>query len=87
MELLEEDNSIYSIYLKGEDYEKILQEKNNRLLKEEEERKNAERKSFNFDNPFRSGDSTNKVGDNDNNEIDDLKLFKLRNPFDAEVNE
>lgn len=44
MELLEENNSIYSIYLKGDDYEPILEEKKQRLLKEEEERKKAEEK-------------------------------------------
>ena len=76
MELLEENNSIYSIYLKGDDYEPILEEKKQRLLKEEEERKKAEEKSLMEGTEDEMvpglGDSINMVGDNDNNENDNM---------------
>ena len=42
MELLEEDNQIYDVYLKGGDYEKLLNEKKEREKKEQEERKKLE---------------------------------------------
>ena len=71
MELLEEDNSIYSVYLKGEDYETLLSEKKERELIEQEERKKLEEKNYN-EGPEEEmvpglGDSINIVDDNNNN--------------------
>ena len=70
MELLEEDNSIYSVYLKGEDYETLLSEKKERELIEQEERKKLEEKNYN-EGPEEEmvpglGDSINIVDDNNN---------------------
>ena len=70
MELLEEDNSIYSVYLKGEDYETLLSEKKERELIEQEERKKLEDKNYN-EGPEEEmvpglGDSINIVDDNNN---------------------
>ena len=70
MELLEEDNSIYSVYLKGEDYETLLSEKKERELIEQEERKKLEEKNYN-EGPEEEmvpglGDSINIVNDNNN---------------------
>ena len=47
MELLEQDNSIYSIYLKGEDYLTKLEEKKEQEKKEKEDRLKKEEKSVN----------------------------------------
>jgi len=47
MELLEQDNSIYSIYLKGEDYLTKLEEKKEQEKKEKEDRFKKEEKSVN----------------------------------------
>ena len=47
MELLEQDNSIYSVYLKGEDYESLLNEKKEQEKLEKEERQKLEEKSIN----------------------------------------
>ena len=71
MELLEEDNSIYSVYLKGEDYDTLLSEKKERELIEQEERKKLEEKNYN-EGPEEEmtnglGDSINIVDDNNNN--------------------
>ena len=71
MELLEEDNSIYSVYLKGEDYDTLLSEKKERELIEQEERKKIEEKNYN-EGPEEEmtnglGDSINIVDDNNNN--------------------
>ena len=70
MELLEEDNSIYSVYLKGEDYETLLSEKKERELIEQEERKKLEEKNYN-EGPEEEmvpglGDSINIVDENNN---------------------
>ena len=46
MQLLEEDNSIYSVYLKGEDYDTLLSEKKERELNEQEERKMDPKRSI-----------------------------------------
>ena len=74
MELLEEDNIIYSEYLKGEDYEKHLEEKNERVLQEQEERKKQEEKNMNEGVEEEMvpglGDSINIVDDN-NNEVEE----------------
>ena len=70
MELLEEDNTIYSEYLKGEDYEKHLEEKKERVLQEQEERKKQEEKNLNEGVEEEMvpglGDSINIVDDNNN---------------------
>ena len=71
MQLLEEDNSIYSVYLKGEDYDTLLSEKKERELNEQEERKKLEEKYLNEGNEEEMvpglGDSINIVDDNNNN--------------------
>ena len=89
MELLEENNSIYSIYLKGDDYEPILEEKKQRLLKEEEERKKAEEKSLMEGTEDEMvpglGDSINMVGDNDNNENDNMEKEEIQKHEEEEV--
>jgi hypothetical protein len=89
MELLEENNSIYSIYLKGDDYEPILEEKKQRLLKEEEERKKAEEKSLMEGTEDEMvpglGDSINMVGDNDNNENDNMEQEEIQKHEEEEV--
>ena len=77
MELLEEDNSIYSVYLKGEDYETLLSEKKERELYEQEERKKLEEKNFN-EGPEEEmvpglGDSINIVEENNNVEQGEVK--------------
>ena len=77
MELLEEDNSIYSVYLKGEDYETLLSEKKERELIEQEERKKLEEKNYN-EGPEEEmvpglGDSINIVDDNNNVEKEEVQ--------------
>ena len=77
MELLEEDNSIYSVYLKGEDYETLLSEKKERELIEQEERKKLEDKNYN-EGPEEEmvpglGDSINIVDDNNNVEKEEVQ--------------
>ena len=69
MELLEQDNSIYSVYLKGEDYESLLNEKKEQEKLEKEERKKLEEKSINEGGEEEMvsglGDSINIMGGND----------------------
>ena len=69
MELLEQDNSIYSVYLKGEDYESLLNEKKEQEKLEKEERQKLEEKSINegAEEEMVSGlgDSINIMGGND----------------------
>ena len=77
MELLEEDNSIYSVYLKGEDYETLLSEKKERELIEQEERKKLEEKNYN-EGPEEEmvpglGDSINIVDENKNVEQEEVQ--------------
>ena len=77
MELLEEDNSIYSVYLKGEDYETLLSEKKERELIEQEERKKLEDKNYN-EGPEEEmvpglGDSINIVDENNNVEQEEVQ--------------
>ena len=77
MQLLEEDNSIYSVYLKGEDYDTLLSEKKERELNEQEERKKLEEKYLNEGNEEEMvpglGDSINIVDDNHNVEQEEAK--------------
>ena len=77
MQLLEEDNSIYSVYLKGEDYDTLLSEKKERELNEQEERKKLEEKYLNEGNEEEMapglGDSINIVDDNNNVEQEEAK--------------
>ena len=77
MQLLEEDNSIYSVYLKGEDYDTLLSEKKERELNEQEERKKQEEKYLNEGNEEEMvqglGDSINIVDDNNNVEQEEAK--------------
>jgi hypothetical protein len=77
MELLEEDNSIYSVYLKGEDYDTLLSKKKERELNEQEERKKLEEKNYN-EGPEEEmtnglGDSINIVDDNNNVEQEETQ--------------
>ena len=82
MELLEEDNTIYSEYLKGEDYEKHLEEKNERVLQEQEERKKQEEKNLNEGVEEEMvpglGDSINIVDDNNNNEVEEREQEEVQ---------
>ena len=93
MEVLEEDNEIYSTYLKGGDYEKLLTEKKEREKQEQEERKklneqaNKEMQDDLNDNGM--GNENNPYGDNkgeDNEENpkekEEDKEF-MENPFDT----
>ena len=95
MQVLQEDNDIYSIYLKGGDYEKILQEKKEREKNEQEERRklNEEGKKIIEDteediglgNPINDNNDNNENNEepennqNENNEEQDIN--QNENPF------
>ena len=68
MELLEQDNSIYTAYLNGENYETLLNDKKEQEKKEKEERQKLEEKSLNEGGEEEMvsglGDSINIVDDN-----------------------
>jgi hypothetical protein len=93
MEVLEEDNEIYSTYLKGGDYEKLLTEKKEREKQEQEERKKlneqANKEMQDDQNDIGMGNENNPYGDNkgeDNEENpkekEEDKEF-MENPFDT----
>ena len=98
MELLEEDNQIYNVFLEGGDYQKLLNEKKERELKEQEERKKSV-EDFNEppeegveDNNIQAGltDSINIVDDNEQKEVqkdDDEFKEKLDSGGEEEVSE
>ena len=76
MELLEQDNSIYSVYLKGEDYETLLNEKKEQEKKEKEERQKLEEKKIEEGGDEEEmaaglGDSINILDDNNAVEHDE----------------
>ena len=70
MELLEQDNSIYEQYLKGEDYMATLSEKKEQEKLEKEERQKSEEKAMNEGGEEEMvsglGDSINIIDDNNN---------------------
>ena len=70
MELLEQDNSIYEQYLKGEDYMATLTEKKEQEKLEKEERQKLEEKAMNEGGEEEMvsglGDSINIIDDNNN---------------------
>ena len=77
MELLEQDNSIYSVYLKGEDYETLLNEKKEQEKKEKEERQKLEEKKIEEGGDEEEmvaglGDSVNILDDNNAVEHDEI---------------
>ena len=77
MELLEQDNSIYSVYLKGEDYETLLNEKKEKEKKEKEERQKLEEKKIEEGGDEEEmaaglGDSINILDDNNAVEHDEI---------------
>ena len=77
MELLEQDNSIYSVYLKGEDYETLLNEKKEQEKKEKEERQKLEEKKLEEGGDEEGmvaglGDSINILDDNNAVEHDEI---------------
>ena len=77
MELLEQDNSIYSVYLKGEDYETLLNEKKEQEKKEKEERQKLEEKKLEEGGEEEEmvaglGDSINILDDNNAVEHDEI---------------
>ena len=77
MELLEQDNSIYSVYLKGEDYETLLIEKKEQEKKEKEERQKLEEKKLEEGGEEEEmvaglGDSINILDDNNAVEHDEI---------------
>ena len=77
MELLEQDNSIYSVYLKGEDYETLLNEKKEQEKKEKEERQKLEEKKIEEGGDEEEmvaglGDSINILDDNNAVEHDEI---------------
>ena len=80
MELLEQDNSIYSVYLKGEDYESLLNEKKEQEKLEKEERKKLEEKSINEGGEEEMvsglGDSINIMGGNDVEEQEEAQKIE-----------
>ena len=95
MQVLQEDNDIYSVYLEGGDYEKILQEKKEREKNEQEERRklNEEGKKIIEDteediglgNPINDNNDNNENNEepennqNENNEEQDIN--QNENPF------
>ena len=89
MEVLEEDNEIYSTYLEGGDYEKLLTEKKEREKQEQEERKKLNeqvKEEMQEDlNDIGVGSENIGYGDNkgeDNEEIQKDKEEFMENPLD-----
>ena len=81
MELLEQDNSIYSVYLKGEDYETLLNEKKEQEKKEKEERQKLEEKKIEEGGDEEEmvaglGDSINILDDNNAVEHDEIQKME-----------
>ena len=81
MELLEQDNSIYSVYLKGEDYETLLNEKKEQEKKEKEERQKLEEKKIEEGGDEEEmvaglGDSVNILDDNNAVKHDEIQKME-----------
>ena len=81
MELLEQDNSIYSVYLKGEDYETLLNEKKEQEKKEKEERQKLEEKKIEEGGDEEEmaaglGDSINILDDNNAVKHDEIQKME-----------